>query len=184
MTSCSPPSPVTSTIRFGEPQRLSPSNYTAPFSHNISPDGKALTVLFSGGMDASLGAEGMDSIATVAMICIPITVPMPLTETFLGHHVTMRGFIQKVKGFHASVFIELGGATRTIEYHHSRMITEDIVEQVFHFSPDHPNPPAGHLTALIVLTLTRVGATEGDALLRIDAIDVEINKVQQLPAGT
>lgn len=147
---------------------------------NISPDGQAITVLFDGSIVAELVTDGKDSVTTVAVVRVPVTLPEPITETFLGYYVNFKGFIDKTEGTHVSIFVNVGNATKTIQYKVGTPLHEDFDENIFSFGNKHPLPPSAHLTAMIVITMQRSGKQD-NGLVKIDSLDVEINKLQTIP---
>ena len=192
MSSTSSTDPAAFTTRFGQPAFVSADLY-APgnFNGNISPDGLAITALL-GEFKADLTTGDNDSATKIAILRIPVALNVPLTELFLGFHVSLRGFVDKTSGVRISVFVELGGTTKTIEFPYGKAVTGDFEEELFNFTfyetvqrdlPDGTRaaitlPP--HLTAVVVLTIQRRGAAD-TGVVQIDSLDFEINGLRKLP---
>jgi len=164
------------------------------FSGSISPDGKAISALF-GGLQVELSGSDADTVSEIAILRIPVSITNPTSEVFLGYHVALRGFVEKGSGVRAVVFVELGGATKVIEFPYGTPITGNFEENIFsfvHASVQEPSSegtqiantltPPPHLTAVIVLSMQR-HAPSDSALLGVDSLDVEITGLRNLPKG-
>jgi hypothetical protein len=180
MKPASPSAPESFATRFGEPEIIPADIYSRPISVNISPDGQATTASFQDGITAELLPNEKDSATTVAVLRIPVTLPEPLNETFLGYYVRLDGLIDKTEGTRASVLVELAGVTKTVEFQYGKALQENFDEHIFAFSNKHPLLPSHHLTAVIVLTIQRIGPQDS-GFVTIDSCSVEINKLQRIP---
>lgn len=165
-----------SATRLQEPKVVAVKQWAEAPRFNISPDGQAMTVLFDA-LVAELPADGEAIATTVAVLQIPIHLPMPLTETHLGLSVVLRGFLDKPEGAYASIHIELGGVSKTFEYSQDTAINLDLQYNLFRFTE---KSPADHLTAVLSLTLNRVGPSGVGGFIKLDSLNVEINKLQKL----
>ena len=114
-----------SATRLQEPKVVAVKQWAEAPRFNISPDGQAMTVLCDA-LDAELPADGEAIATTVAVLQIPIYLPMPLTETHLGLSVVLRGFLDKPEGVYASLHIELGGVSKTFEYSQDTALNLDL----------------------------------------------------------
>jgi len=169
--------PTGISTRLGAPRTYSLRHWTEEPNFNISPDGHALTMLLEA-LDAVLSAAGPASVATVAAIEIPITLPDPLSEACLGHSVILHGFIDKPAGVHAAVHVDLGGATQTFEFSAESAVVRDLQFNMYRFSTPSPSD---RLSITVLLTLNRNDSLHADGLLKLDTVDVEINKLEKIP---
>ncbi|WP_337177751.1 hypothetical protein [Paludisphaera sp.] len=179
------------TTRLNPPQPLYPDVASVDgFGVNLSPDGLALTIMFNGKLVAEMSPESArDAAVTLTTLQIPVTLPEPLNETFLGFTASLRGKIQKDVGARVSILLELGGVSRSIELPYGQDRFGDFDEALFSYQavstiptfgngeegtvPGQQLPPARHYTAVLVITAQRRSATD-TALVEVDSMDVEI----------
>ncbi|WP_145268341.1 hypothetical protein [Tautonia plasticadhaerens] len=156
---------------------------------SVSPDGLATTILFGDRLDVRLDADvEAGSITRVAVLEIPVTIPDPKEERFLGYHASVPGTVVKGEGTRVVLSLDLGGSHHAVEYPFGEAYEGGInpddffayariqVKQVV--GPDGerdvieiPTPP--HFTAILMVSIQRRTPDEVASVL-IENLDVEI----------
>lgn len=171
------------TTRFSTPQIIPAELYAHPISANVSNDGKAVTVLFQENITAVLPANGASSVSSIAVLTIPIELPDPPTESYLGYYIRVDGFVDITEGTCASLIVNSGTSTKVKEFEYGKPIVQNFVENIFSFVSSGPRSASSNLTLTFILTAQRLSATD-EGQVRVDSVSVEINGIQKLPVSS
>ncbi|HEY1186114.1 MAG TPA: hypothetical protein VGE74_00595 [Gemmata sp.] len=176
----------TPTIRLGAPTPLPVELVsTGSFGQNVSPDGLAVSVLLGGTVTGLSAGPGADASVQVTTFALPVTVPDPVRESFLGYAAHLNLTVTKTAGVRVTVTLTAGGATRVLEYPFGGELSGSFREQLFAFERAVKEVPVGEQTteaqfpaapvvpAVLVVTALRRTADDS-ATVALDAIDIEV----------
>ena len=155
----------TTPIEWGNIEIATPNSVLDPkdVSATPSPDGSALSILFTG-LKAELLEGGAETSAIrVAAFSVPLKVPA--VHKLAGFRVGLRGFITKGINSRASLIMDIGGATRILAFPYG-----DEKSENFTFAMrSQGQHPQNSLYVSLVLILQRTDTDQ--AKLVIDSID-------------
>jgi hypothetical protein len=183
--------PKADPVRFDKPQSETTTGLAAnslTFSSNVSPDGRAVSMIFDKSMQFAL--DNNDPYLTktwAASIRIPRALQnMPPTVVFMG---IVRGFMIKDSNARIAVSLDLGGVHHAVNFPFGggAGAQKDWTETVFSPLPtveQQIQTPTGNTQVTqkvldlgyysIAVSVTMQRATTNDAaLLKVDSIDVE-----------
>ena len=182
----------THVTRLGDPKSLA-SDVANPdgFVTTISSDGLSVGVMFNGKMIAEVQAgSGPDTAVASTTFYFPVSVPDPQKEKFRGYAAHVRGNVMKGGGSRVAVMMDLGGASRGLEFPYGKSANEDFQADLFSFegAAIHPNggdgpqqsqqlPPASHYTVMLVVTVQRRLAGE-QVRVELDSLDVSVVELE------
>jgi hypothetical protein len=183
--------PKADPVRFDKPQAETTTGLAAnslTFSSNVSPDGRAVSMIFDKSMQFAF--DNNDPYLTktwAASIRIPRALQnMPPTVVFMG---IVRGFMIKDSNARIAVSLDLGGVHHVVNFPFGggASAQKDWTETVFSPLPtveQQTQTPTGNTQVTqklldlgyysIAVSVTMQRATTNDAaLLKVDSIDVE-----------
>lgn len=150
------------------------------FSVNVSPDGEAMTVVFSNLQLAFPNGKAF-SASKVATLRIPFALPDD--RDLVGFVQDIRGHVQQTQGARLALIADLGGATKVFEFPYDQHGDDGANTRNFHFemfslartgqkNPSMQRPAVPSHAINFFLTAQR-RTLDDEALITIDSFDVE-----------
>jgi hypothetical protein len=147
------------------------------FSADVSPDGEALTLLFSD-LLVALPGEADKSLSAVKVATLRIPFTLPEKQGLAGFIGDISGFVQKGAGARAVLIADMGGTARVFEFPYGEDLSggKDYVQEMFSLerrvvTGGGSGPPVPPYTMNLFLAVQR--RTKDDlVMLIVDAIDV------------
>jgi hypothetical protein len=150
-------------------------------SSNVSPDGRAVTIIFAdeklGNLQIGLGEPGKELSAT-KLVTFAVPVAAPPDGSLIGYRQILQGFVNKGKESRVVIIADLVGTTKVIEYPYGKAVENENFVHSF-FSPD-VNQTIG--TAVVaplpeyagtVTLLVQTRSPKDGVLAAIDSLDIE-----------
>jgi hypothetical protein len=183
--------PAAEPVRFDKPQGLTSVGLTADalkFTSNISPDGRAVTLLFGGAFQFSLGQPDTDLTKTwAASLQIPQTFQQNPPPPLIVYSNVVRGSVDKAAGTRIVLTLDLGSTSHVVEYPFGKATHDDWDATVLSPVPSVEKPSKTDQGTPVVTTVplflsyypvtisvTIQRATPQDsALISLGSIDIE-----------